>query len=293
MKRVILYTVAISMIFSNYACNKENFNAKKEVVQPTEELGEKEELQSTEEFDEKEELQPAKELHEKLETVFQLSSTNDLEQFFIDWNESVSPNSVEFISQNDTVEAIYEVYKLFYDPFDLTKLGSWEKMGINLNSNCKYVAVQNKIIYGVVEDTSFESPYSYYISPSYYDTINDFRPSLNLAKEQVLYLLPEYEEALNMFLRTEPFGTEPTFIYSYEDILKKYEFIRPYIPILRGHWGWYWHLSTHPFINQIVFNKTLDKAKIYFRVGYQGGEATLEKNSNVWVINESKATWIE
>jgi hypothetical protein len=37
----------------------------------------------------------------------------------------------------------------------------------------------------------------------------------------------------------------------------------------------------------------LTKAKIDFRVGYQGGEAILEKSGNNWTIKESKATWIE
>lgn len=290
MKKVNLYAIAVSMMmFSNYACNTEDFNAKEE-VQSTEEF------QSTEKSDEKEELQPVNELYEKMERAFQLSSTNDLEQFFKDWNESVFPNTVEFIQQNDTVEAIYEVYKLFYEPLDLTKLGNWEELSKNLNSNCKYVAVQNKIIYGVVEDIiSSELPSYYYSLHSAYDTINDFRPSINMAKEQVLYLLPEYEEALNIFMRTESIGKESTEYNwgNYEDILKRYEFIRPYIPILRGHWGLYWHLATHPQIHQIVFNKPLNKAIIYFRVGYQGGEVILKKQANQWTIIESRVTWIE
>jgi len=243
-------------------------------------------------------IEDANKLFVKLETSFMLSSTNDLKQFFTDWNEIVSPNTVKLITQNDTVEAVYEIYKLFYDPFDLTELGSWE-WGNSLNSNCKYVAVQNKIIYGIVEDIPFEPPHSYYyLRPSHYDTINDFRPSLNFAKEQVLYLLPEYEEALNLFLRTIQFGTEPTESEDYwveyaKDVQKRYEFIRPYIPILRGHWGWYWHIATHPHVYRIIFNKTLDKAKIDFRVGFQGGEATFEKSNNEWVVFESKVTWIE
>ena len=46
------------------------------------------------------------------------------------------------------------------------------------------------------------------------------------------------------------------------------------------HWGGYWHLETHPDIGGIIFNKTLTKAKIDFRVGYQDGKAILERNGN-------------
>jgi hypothetical protein len=65
-------------------------------------------------------------LNEKLETVFQLSSTTELEQFFTDWNLSVSSNTAEFVVQNNVIEAMYEVYKAFYTPFNLLKLGDWE-----------------------------------------------------------------------------------------------------------------------------------------------------------------------
>ena len=126
--------------------------------------------------------------------------------------------------------------------------------------------------------------------PYHYDTINDFRPSLNIAKEHVLYLLPEYKEAIYMFLK--PDKDENIYIFDPHYGNERSAFIRPYISVLNGHWGG-WHIETHPYINIIIFNKSLNKAKIYFRVGYQGGEATLEKNNSVWIISESKETWIE
>ena len=70
--------------------------------------------------------QSAKELYEKLDAAYQLSSTNDLEKFFQEWNVSISSNTVNFIKQDKVIEVIFEVFKEFYNPLDLNKLGDWE-----------------------------------------------------------------------------------------------------------------------------------------------------------------------
>ena len=59
------------------------------------------------------------------------------------------------------------------------------------------------------------------------------------------------------------------------------------------YWGGYWHLETHPDIYYILFNEALNKAKVEFRVGYEGGEAILVKEKGEWIIKKSKMTWIE
>lgn len=74
---------------------------------------------------------------------------------------------------------------------------------------------------------------------------------------------------------------------------KRYSFIRPYLPILHGHWGDYWNIETSPIIYGFYLSKNLDQAKILYIVGYQGGETYLVKENGKWIIKESKATWIE
>ena len=241
--------------------------------------------------------QPVEELYEKLETAFQVSSTDDLVKFFRDWNVSISSNTVNFIKQDKISEAIFEIYKEFYSPLDLTNLGDWE-WGNSLNSNSKYVAVQNKIVFAELKEEFFDT---YFYQGIYetitFDTICDFRPPLNLGKDKVLYLTPNYEKSLNMFLGTQSTEMGENGIMTpsmpREDSEKRYSFIRPYIPILHGHWGGYWHLATHPEISWIVIDTKNGASKVYFRVGYQGGEALLKKKSNGWKIVESRATWIE
>ena len=92
--------------------------------------------------------QSVEELFEKLETTYIQSSTVDIENFFKNWNVSVPSNSVDFINQDKVVKEIYEIYKIFYNSLDLTKLGDWE-WGNGLNSNCRYVVVQNNKFYAI------------------------------------------------------------------------------------------------------------------------------------------------
>lgn len=232
-------------------------------------------------------------LNDKLETGFKLGSADSLAQVFSDWNETIKPNTTEFTEQNETIKAVYDIYKEFYKPLDLLKLGNWE-WGNDLNSNCRYVVVQNKIFYAVISSGNFDD---FNWNSSHKDSIDNFRPRLNLDSKKILYLTTEYDDALNQFLGTESteMGTPDIMTPSRPagESEKRYEMIRPFIPVLHGHWGGYWHLETHPEAGIILLDKTLTKAKVQFRVGYQGGEAILEKQCNEWAIKKSESTWIE
>lgn len=231
-------------------------------------------------------------LNEKLEYSYEQEQSS-ISQFFIDWNRSIKPNSDNFINQNDTIKAVFNVYKEFYKPLDLLKLGEWE-WGNKLNSESQYVAVQNKIFFSVMSNNNFDD---FDWRKSKTDSIVNFRPPTSLDKNKVLYLTDEYAKSIGIFLGTESTelgeGNVMNPSRAEGESRKRYEILRPYIPILHGHWGGYWHLQTHPDISVIIFNKKMTKAKIEFRVGYQGGEAMLDKNGNTWTIKESKATWIE
>jgi hypothetical protein len=232
-------------------------------------------------------------LSEKLETRFKQMPSDSFAKIFSDWNQNIQPNADEFIYQNDTIKAVFDVYKVFYRPHDLLKLGNWE-WGNKLNANSKYVAVQNKIFYSVLGSDTIDG-YSW--SSLRKDSIVNFRPPIDLDENSVLYLTQEYETSLNKFLGTqstevgEPNIMSPSAATGESE--KRYEFLKVFIPVLHGHWGGYWHLETHPDVGVIIFNKTLTKAQINYRVGYQGGEAILERINNQWTIKESKATWIE
>lgn len=229
----------------------------------------------------------------KLEILIKQNSQDSLKQFFTDWNIMIKPNSNDFIEQNEIIKAVYDSYKTFYKPYDLLKLGNWQ-WGNNLYSESKYFVVQNKIYYAVIP-SDYLDEYSWALSHK--DSICNFRPPLQIENNKVLYLTSEYEKSITFFLGTE--STElgmPNLMTPSRpkgESEKRYEMLRKYIPILHGHWGGYWHIETHPFVYYILFNNNLSLAMINFRVGYEGGEATLIRGINGWMIKESKETWIE
>ena len=227
-------------------------------------------------------------LCQKLETAFQLSSNEYLEQFFTNWNESVTQNASEFIKQNDIVEAIYEIYKEVFNPFDLNMFGN---IGKNNDLNCKYVVVSNKIYYSVIENTLMEISDFDYMNAYKQDSINDFRPPLKMAKEQTLYLLPEYEKALDKFVGVEFVKSGRRFIkkwlYHKPGNRERYEFLRPYIPIHSGHWGGMYHTS-QPFIYHIILDKNISYARVSISIHDWGYGVILKKEANVWKIVKSE-----
>jgi hypothetical protein len=247
MNRVFFYTVIVSLICFSYACQKD--------VQP--------------------DVPSAKKLHKKLENAFQQSSTSELEDFCRAWNSSVASNTANYIKRDANVEIIYEIYKDFYNPLDLNKLG----FGLcDIDNNDypygKYIVVQNKIDYTIISKENFDK-YQKDLK-----TIKDFRPPLTLTSEKILYLIPEYAKAIDLFLGKS------------DDAWERSGFLRNHIPIMAKHWGG-WHIETHPEVDRIFLDTDKTTAKVFFRVASRGGEAILEKKANGWEIIDCYATWIE
>ena len=221
------------------------------------------------------------------------SGSGNIKNFFVDWNNSVKQNSKEFIDQNNTIKNIFEIYRTFYQPLDLLELGDWE-WGNSLNNNSKYVVVQEKMFYYIMPNDNFDD-FKHWDNEL--DSIINFKPPIDIGSDKVLYLMDEYSKAINRFLGSESTKLGVGGIMNpsmpIEESQRRYTFLREYIPILHGHWGGYWHIATHPEVSYIILNNKLNKAIVFFRVGYQGGEATLVKINNKWRVESSKATWIE
>jgi hypothetical protein len=217
-------------------------------------------------------------------------------EFFDVWHKSLKPNESAYVEGNDTIKAVYATFRSVYKPLDLLKLGQWE-WGNRLNLGAKYIAIQDSIKYGVLESDSIRDLETYTANTPQPRTLFHFRPLVDLRDSRVLYLAPEYGQALNRFLGAESSKLGEGGIMNPSmpkgESERRYRLLRPWLPILHGHWGGYWHLATHPAVELIVFNRTLNEAMVYFRVGYQGGHAILSREGSQWKIMESKATWIE
>lgn len=235
-------------------------------------------------------------LEKDLEYAYKNKSTENMEKIFNEWNKSLNANYNNNYP-NEEIKSVYEVYAEFYKPYDLLKLGDWE-WGNELNSNSRYVLIQNRIDYKIYDSDNLEKIAENEKTISYKkDSIIDFRPRLNIENSKILYLLPKYRKELVNFLGTQSskFG-KPNIMSvsrSKKQSAKRYKFIRPFLPILSGHWGGYWEIETSPEVFFISFNKIFTEAKVFFSVGYQGGKTFLVKENGKWIIKDSRATWIE
>jgi hypothetical protein len=283
MKKVIIYIVTACIICCNYAFrSKCSFLYERNYDNDT--------------------ILAARELCAKLEAAYQSSSKNDLERFLRDWKESLPPNSVEFIKQNDIIEAIFDIYELIYKPIDTLKAGNFSEttaypLIMRQKSNYNYVIVQNKIYYEIIEN---EDNFGKLIAEPEFseifgnrDSINDFRPPLKLEKFQALYSLPKYEEAFKMFLGVPMIrgrkNTNPL-TAGKDDERERYDFLLSHIPFEANFFGW--NFVNSPRIYCIYFDKSITTAIVDFFVLNWGGRATMKKEANEWTIDEIHVVWI-
>jgi len=219
---------------------------------------------------------------------------DSLDLFFSEWNRYSKPYSIDSIAGYAVDEAIYSLYKVFYSPFNLTRLGDPE-WGNRLNEGAGYAVIQSKVYYQVLSTDDFQQRHS--LDRTRMDSLTDFRPSLDIAPCKALYLTDEYKTAIEKYLGMDysEVGTGDIMnpAMPKDKSRDHYQILRNYIPVLMGHWGGYWHIETHPYVFYIILNKDLSKALVNFRIGYQGGETILEKRFRTWSIVESGLTWIE
>jgi hypothetical protein len=221
------------------------------------------------------------EIYDKLITTYKDSCTECLKNILEDWKNEFTPNTNIPVS----LQFVYDVYKEFYRPWDLGRISESE-WGDNIYEGYSYYIIQSSIKYDYESTFSTDSKFSSNIY-----TIEDFRPEIANDTINLLYLTNTYANAINCFLDVdyEYIKSSPTAKESYA----KYSFLNNYLFFFQGHWKNYWKIETNPFVERMSFNKAKDKVRVDFILGYQGGEAILEKNGDDWEIVDYYMTWIE
>ncbi len=211
-----------------------------------------------------------------LEIAYCSRSTQQLENLLKRWHQSFPPvDPGEIAQQSDTVQALYAIYQQFYDPFNLNKYGMNARqleVGNNFYRGTPYVIVQDSIRYGIENGNEL---------PKF--ILRRFRPKVVFDQTTTLFLTGEYATALSKFLSQEK---------GQEELNRRLQFLNSKLKIVPGHWGG-WHYITHPEVSSVIFEKNLQKATVYFRIRYQGGEAIFERTSSGWQMISSTLTWIE
>ncbi len=188
--------------------------------------------------------------------------------FFDQWSNALQPNT-GFSSEKE--KAAYEVFALVFRPDKVESLGEWEPGGKGIYTGQPYVVLPKELAIEV-EGTP--------------DTLRDFRPAVAQSAGKPLYLTAAYDSVLPRFLQGK--SEKPVTSES----LGRGEWLRKWVLVITKHnEGWY--VISHPLVNRIQFDKSLQRATIHFRLGYQFGEAVAVKKGEAWELESSQATAIE
>lgn len=207
-----------------------------------------------------------------LEKAYNEQSLDLLQTFITNWENSFSPIScVQFEELTETEKKVYRMYTSYYNPFNIKQYqGSDVEDGRYAKE--KYIIVQTDMRYSFKGETS--------------TNILNLRPNFDSLDAKVLYLTEQYEKLLDEF-----------FDYNDDDIdfdreqFEKYRFLNNLLQIMQGHNVGFMYV-THPLIYDIKHEEK-NKATLFFRMGYGGGESILVKQNGVWKITESEIKWEE
>jgi len=129
------------------------------------------------------------------------------------------------------------------------------------------------------------------------DSAVSFRPPVHFDGKKVVYLTDGYEELLNSFLGNcyVELGKRNIMqtAFSKGTSRMKQKFFNRAALIYYGHWGGYWEYVTFPEAYRIVFNPEMNRAMVFFKFIYRGGDVYLEKKDGEWTVVDFRFTWIE
>lgn len=232
--------------------------------------------------------------------AYKTKSATDLQAFFEHWAAENPPLTAEDCRQlDDTTKNIYQVFSIFYNPMDIKRTGGSE-WGNVIYKDVKYLLVQDKIRFAIIDTLSYGTTKRgemIFSVASKYDTLEDFRPQLQLPNVKCLPLTNKYDELLNRYLGDKHYklgkGSIMSPARSKGESEKRMKFLSSFIKVWYGHWGGYWQLHSYPFASRMLFDKSFTNAVVYFRMVYEGGYAYFRKINGEWSLVEAKLTWIE
>lgn len=246
--------------------------------------------------------------------------------------ETVPISDAERAALDDTSRAVYEIVEAFYDPPAHRRALGETDYAREIERTTRYSAFNaGTLTYTVARHVATNSPWSFSpehpegragsgglpaggdtweyteniyppeyqrFNPARLDSIEQFRPRLTAPTAQrILFLKPDDRQALTCFLNRGfvPAGSRgimSTAVPAQESVNRS-RMLRPYLTLVPGHWGGYWHVETQPIVTGVVVNQSLDEAAVMLRLGYRGGYALYRKQAGRWALVREALTWIE
>jgi hypothetical protein len=223
--------------------------------------------------------------------LIQENGTDSLKtnRFLQNWQKELLPMEQSYINQNDTIESVFELYRMFKSltPKDTAlseNIGNWDWFNSYVVTK-PYFLVSRFVKYSVVED--FKSD-----KILHEKTIHNFRPPLDsLIAKRAIYLTDEYKIALiDSFLGHDDLFFKSTFIVDENTIEGKrhLDFIQKEMAYKRQV-----VLSQNPKCQHIYFDKTLTHAKMQLLFWDSGADLCASKRNGIWKFDTIVHTWIQ
>jgi hypothetical protein len=225
------------------------------------------------------------EVEEQFLRAYREKSVEALVQLFDTWHCRVIPMPPELLArESQLTRDVYAIFREFYTPFSLDRIG---KGLSDASRGAKFVIVQDYVDVVVQRDGKT-------IRSS---TIRDFRPNLQNMPARPLLAARACQELVVNFLDnmriTEDVAGEVKMADEREKMAaQRWEFLNKVVRILPGHWGGF-HVATHPFVSEIDFNESGDRASLHFQVDCYFGEADFAVADGQWKMQKSRITGIE
>lgn len=265
-------------------------------------------------------------LSAELNEAYYRNSYRQTEQYFHKWLKKSKPANMDTV--NDTMRHTYKLFDIYFSPKELHKIGGNAAKAI-LDSYGKYLLISNRIslymkdtVYYTPEyiadlkrkyierqviasansevdkpakvtfATHFGYPEYGYMNAEIIDSMVEFRPKVKIHGKKVLYLTPEYQRALNLFLGADPNNlARGNFKQRLgdNDINKRLEYINRYIPVRPGRLVDF-HINTYPAPYAITFDKGFMHARVDYVIGEQIGFAVFKRTADGWELLLSSIT---
>ncbi len=188
------------------------------------------------------------------------------------WHEATPPISeAELARQSDTVRTIYEIFRMVFDSLH----SSVGPVPIGGAPTFRYTFIQQRVPYFIMD--SLPAGWSY-PRHALQGAVNDFRPNVSRTGSMVVYINDTIDSVLTTFLSSD-------YLQSNSATYEHGRYLRQFIPFKKTSFGLTWNFATPPGITRVLFDSTLQRARVECFLGssvYR--EILIEKRGGRWVI---------
>lgn len=236
-----------------------------------------------------------------LEHAYKKNSVKLLKEFCDNWSKEIPAISeLEYRQLNDTLKNIYDLFKVFFTPFNSEKLGYSNSLNA---ANTNYfvlptsilVYFKDKVYYSESEKDSLSNNNIQFEMGTLIDTVLDFHPETIYTEVKLLFLSEKYDTIINNFLLKS--------LHSYYGILNiggnfkdyanRVKYIDTCIHVNNKCMGRGKIIYTFPKAEKVVFDRTMKYARVIFIMQGCSVEAMYKHEINDWILVSTTKYFID